>query len=75
MTSLWSSSTELMLLGMGTVFVFLTLLVFGVTLMSAIINKVSTPEQPTAITPVTTANAEVAAVAAAAWATSKSSNQ
>ena len=44
-----SEGVSLMLLGMGTVFVFLSVLVFAVTLMSKLImawsKKVSVPEQ------------------------------
>jgi len=71
MNDFWANSVELMLLGMGTVFVFLSLLVVGVTLMSAVINKISkaeiTPPQHTPTIP----DAEVAAVAASAWAKSQ----
>ena len=41
MTSLLSQGTELMLVGMGTVFVFLTLLVFATTWMSWLVNKIA----------------------------------
>ena len=37
---------ELMLVGMGTVFVFLTLLVFMVTLMSAMVSRFVTTQDP-----------------------------
>ena len=37
---------ELMLVGMGTVFVFLALLVFMVTLMSAMVSRFVTIEDP-----------------------------
>ena len=37
--SLMSEGVELMLLGMGTVFVFLTLLVFVTTFMSSLVQK------------------------------------
>lgn len=36
--NLWEEGFDLMLYGMGTVFVFLTLLVIGTVIMSAIIN-------------------------------------
>ena len=42
---LLSDATTLMLLGMGTVFVFLTVLVFVTSTMSALVNKIA-PEQP-----------------------------
>lgn len=68
MNDFWANSVELMLLGMGTVFVFLSLLVIGVIVMSTIINKFSKPEIiPPPHTP-TTPDAEIAAVAASAWA-------
>ena len=38
-TSLFAQGLDLMLYGMGTVFVFLALLVVGTTWMSALINK------------------------------------
>jgi oxaloacetate decarboxylase gamma subunit len=74
MNELWSNSIELMLLGMGSVFSFLALLVMGVTTMSALINRFS-PQ----ITHLNKANqskaalveTEVAAVAAAAWVTAR----
>ena len=44
-TGLMSQSLELMLLGMGTVFVFLTLLVFCTNLMSRILIRIA-PEIP-----------------------------
>ena len=69
MTALWQSSIELMLLGMGTVFVFLILLVIATTLMSAVINKLSPPAEP--ITPLNADDAEIAAAAAAAFARHK----
>jgi oxaloacetate decarboxylase gamma subunit len=76
MSELWSNSIELMLLGMGSVFTFLLLLVIGVTIMSALINRFS----PASANPIkhnktksNTLEAEVAAVAAAAWATSRTS--
>jgi Na+-transporting methylmalonyl-CoA/oxaloacetate decarboxylase gamma subunit len=42
--SLWESSFELMLLGMGSVLVFLVLLVFSIMAMSFFVNKIS-PEK------------------------------
>lgn len=42
---LLSDATTLMLLGMGTVFVFLTILVFVTSTMSALVNRIA-PEQP-----------------------------
>ncbi|MCV6615226.1 MAG: OadG family protein [Cellvibrionaceae bacterium] len=43
--SIMQQGTDLMLFGMGTVFVFLTLLVIAVTIMSALIQKYF-PEAP-----------------------------
>ena len=42
---LLSEATTLMVLGMGTVFVFLTILVFVTSTMSALVTKLA-PEQP-----------------------------
>jgi oxaloacetate decarboxylase gamma subunit len=77
MSELWSNSIELMLLGMGSVFTFLMLLVVGVTIMSALINRfspASTNPSKHNKTKSTSLDAEVAAVAAAAWAASRTSN-
>lgn len=77
MSELWSDSIELMLLGMGSVFTFLALLVIGVTIMSALINRFSPPQSMSAAknksSNSTSAETEVAAVAAAAWAFSQTS--
>ena len=71
MSELWSNSIELMLLGMGSVFAFLLLLVVAVTVMSALINRF-VPQTTNPIknknSKVGFAEAEVAAVAVAAWA-------
>ena len=77
MSELWSNSIELMLLGMGSVFTFLMLLVVGVTIMSAVINRFSPPvtnpsKHNKAKSP--SLEAEVAAVAVAAWAASHTAN-
>lgn len=73
MSALWSDSIELMILGMGSVFIFLALLVIGVTIMSALINRLS-PQSFHTIknkpTPTSHIESEIAAVAAAAWASS-----
>jgi oxaloacetate decarboxylase gamma subunit len=50
MSSLFSDAISLMIAGMGFVFVFLTLLVFATTAMSAIINKYF-PELPPVVLP------------------------
>lgn len=71
MTDTWTQSTELMLLGMGTVFVFLTLLVVSVTLMSATLNLFFKNEAPIKKTTITD-ESEIAAVAVSAWLKSKS---
>jgi len=73
MNNFWADSIELMLLGMGSVFVFLSLLVVGTMLMSAIINKLNlTDPLPKNIS--TTPNAEIAAVAASAWVKAQSNH-
>ena len=69
MAELWQSSIELMLLGMGTVFVFLILLVIATTGMSAVIAKLSPPAAPVANN--SDIDAEIAAAAAAAFARHK----
>lgn len=69
MAALWQSSIELMLLGMGTVFVFLVLLVIATTAMSAVINKLSPQAIPAASHG--DIDAEIAAAAAAAFARHK----
>ena len=49
---------NLMLYGMGTVFVFLTLLVFATTLMSRVVNRLVTEEDdPKSTTPTVKSNA------------------
>jgi len=73
MSTLWSDSIELMLLGMGSVFIFLALLVIGVTIMSALINRLSPPTFHTIKhkpAPMPHIESEIAVVAAAAWASS-----
>ncbi len=69
MTTLWSSSIELMLLGMGTVYVFLGVLVVGMMIMSSIIGRISTPEiAKPSLTSTSSSESDVAAAAAVAWA-------
>ena len=69
--SLVLAGIELMLVGMGTVFVFLTLLVFVVKLMSAMVARFVTTKEPTAASASQTTGAvaipaaHVAAIAAA----------
>ena len=48
--SLVSQGLELMVFGMGVVFVFLTMLVFVTTAMSKLVNKIA-PEKEVAATP------------------------
>ena len=62
MTEIWVQSIDLMLLGMSTVFIFLTLLVFFVSIMSSIINKITQHESATMIN-----DSDIAAVAAIAY--------
>lgn len=71
--SLWESSFELMLMGMGTVFFFLILLVFVTMSMSAVINKFFADEQkPGKLSqPASNKSEEIAAVAAVVYARSK----
>lgn len=71
MSEILSSGVELMLLGMSTVFVFLTILVVATTLMSSILGKQSAAEAEhnrNLVSVNTTADQEIAAVAAAAFA-------
>ncbi len=72
MGNFWGDSIELMLLGMGTVFVFLSLLVVGMIVMSALINLLNT-EEPANDTHTKQhfPEAEIAAVAVSAWAKSQ----
>jgi oxaloacetate decarboxylase gamma subunit len=68
-TTLLLQGTELMLLGMGVVFGFLTLLVVMLRLMSAVAGRIMPPE-PVAVDPPTSLdvadNRELVAVIAAA---------
>jgi oxaloacetate decarboxylase gamma subunit len=68
----------LLLLGMGTVFVFLTLLVFLTKGMSSAVRKIAPKEQPAAASPIAETaapsasnGAEIAAAIAAAFVQSK----
>jgi oxaloacetate decarboxylase gamma subunit len=71
MGNFWLDSIQLMSLGMSTVFVFLTLLVIGTTLMSTVVNKLVPPE-PQAPLPIKSSDdTSVAVVAAAAYAASR----
>lgn len=54
MTELFASSLDLMMVGMGTVFAFLTLLIFATNLMSKFVVWI-TPEPP--VPPATTPKA------------------
>lgn len=80
MSELWLNSIELMLLGMGSVFTFLAILVVSLTIMSALINRFSpkiTHSIRASQSKATVVEAEVEAVAAAAWTVAResSSNQ
>jgi oxaloacetate decarboxylase gamma subunit len=55
---------ELMLVGMGTVFVFLTVLVFATTAMSRLVTRFFPPEEVTVVVKGVSAE-EVAAITAA----------
>lgn len=48
MTDLLSQGIELMVFGMGSVFVFLTLLVFSTIIMSKLVNKFAPEPEPVA---------------------------
>ncbi|MFT5419676.1 MAG: Na+-transporting methylmalonyl-CoA/oxaloacetate decarboxylase gamma subunit [Candidatus Endobugula sp.] len=61
--SLFESSLQLMLMGMGSVFVFLVLLVFSTMLMSFVVRKLSPVPAPL----MNTLDADIAAVAAVAF--------
>ena len=63
MSELVSAGLQLMLVGMGTVFVFLTLLVFATQAMSAIIRSMFPVEDATDAA--TETAAEIAAISAA----------
>lgn len=57
MTDLLSQGIELMVFGMGSVFVFLTLLVFSTSIMSKLVIKFAPEPEPVAAPkPVITAN-------------------
>jgi oxaloacetate decarboxylase gamma subunit len=73
MSDLWSDSVLLMSLGMGTVFVFLSLLVVGTTLMSSAINRFAPQEPQVPTSAKVSDDTPVAVVAAAAFAASKKS--
>jgi len=53
MTELFASSVDLMMVGMGTVFAFLTLMIFMTNLMSRLVMKY-TPEVPDVPAPTAT---------------------
>jgi oxaloacetate decarboxylase (Na+ extruding) subunit gamma len=66
MNELISSGIELMLVGMGLVFLFLAMLIVVVNLMSTLIKRYI-PERPIQTTPITVTNVhrEIAAITAA----------
>lgn len=51
---LLSEGVELMFYGMGSVFVFLTLLILSIKLMAYVIGRISAPVAPVRVTPVAT---------------------
>lgn len=61
--SLLQQGLTLMLIGMGTVFVFLTVLVFAMTLMARVVARL--PAQPVPATATARNDEEVAAISAA----------
>ena len=69
MSELWADSLALMLLGMGTVFVFLTILVIATTVMSSIVARIPVKEEtpiPSSVPFVASDDEQELAVAAAA---------
>ncbi len=62
---LLAQGIELMLVGMGTVFVFLTALVLATSLMSSLVVRRQPPEAPTSPATGGPSEEEVAAIAAA----------
>ena len=62
MSTLWSDTFLLLMMGMGTVFVFLVLLILALNVMSSVIQKVVPVEQGDAT------QQDIAAVAAIAYA-------
>ncbi len=63
MPTLWSDTFSLMLLGMGTVFVFLLLLIVSLYIMSSVIERIN----PTPDTDTSKRDKDIAVVAAAAY--------
>jgi len=61
MSTIWSDTFLLMALGMGTVFIFLVILIASVTAMSAVIKRLQPPEEDAH------SEANIAAVAAIAY--------
>ncbi len=66
MPTVWSDTFLLMGLGMGTVFVFLVLLIAAVTIMSKVIQQLS-PEVVEVDTTTENTDVDIAVVAAAAY--------
>ncbi len=54
--NLWHQGVDLMLFGMGTVFVFLTLLVIGTMLMSSLVSKFFAEEPEPELVPIANGN-------------------
>ncbi len=46
MSTMLQEGVQLLILGMGTVFVFLVVLIFGTSLMSAVVGRFKVPETP-----------------------------
>ena len=65
MSPLMAAGVELMFIGMGTVFMFLTLLVFATGLMSRIVVRIAPTASPVASTGAGPTDEEVAAIAIA----------
>ncbi|MBX2807293.1 MAG: OadG family protein [Cellvibrionaceae bacterium] len=66
MSDLWADSLSLMLLGMGTVFVFLTLLVIATCLMSAVVSRLPSSRSDVVTAPASVSGDDQALAAVAA---------
>lgn len=67
MSTIWSDTIQLMLMGMGTVFVFLVVLIVSLNIMSSVIAKV-VPVEAEQDNNTAAGQEEIAAVAAIAFA-------
>jgi oxaloacetate decarboxylase (Na+ extruding) subunit gamma len=63
MATIWSDTLLLMVLGMGTVFIFLLFLILAVNIMSAVIQRLAPEDVPSESSSLN----DIAAVAAAAY--------